>query len=161
MLPPCYHVVMTLKQQIEQDLKVALLSGDKVTSTTLRSLKGAILNAEISTGTRETGLSDDDVIDIVSKEVKKRNEAAELYTRANDSERAAQEQNENKIIEKYLPKQLTEEELLSEVNSVLAVTNKDSYKNIGLLIKSVQDRTGKQATSERIVIAIKSVLESL
>lgn len=152
---------MTLKQQIEQDLKVALLSGDKVTSTTLRSLKGAILNAEISTGTRETGLSDDDVIDIVSKEVKKRNEAAELYTRANDSERAAQEQNENKIIEKYLPKQLTEEELLSEVNSVLAVTNKDSYKNIGLLIKSVQAKTGKQATSERIVRAIKSVLESL
>lgn len=153
-------MVMTLKQQIEQDLKLALLTADKVTATTLRSLKGAILNAEIRTGVREIGLSDEDVIDIVSKEVKKRNEAAELYIRAEDNVRAAQEQNENKIIEKYLPVQLTDEQLMQEVRAAIEVVNKDDSKNIGLLIKSVQAKTGRRATTERIVDAIKSIQAS-
>src|SRR5207302_1072349 len=78
---------MGVKQQIDQDLKAAMLSGDKTLATTLRGLKSSILNAEIAGGKRETGLSDDETVQVLSKEAKKRQESADLYVQGGNSER--------------------------------------------------------------------------
>ena len=67
---------MSVKQQIDQDLKTAMLGGDKTLTMTLRGLKSSILNAEIEQGKRESGLSDDESINVLSKEAKKRQESA-------------------------------------------------------------------------------------
>ena len=63
---------MKLEEKLEQDIKAALLSGDKVKATTLRGLKSALLNVKVATGKRESGLSDDEVIAVFGKEAKKR-----------------------------------------------------------------------------------------
>lgn len=149
---------MTLKLHIENDLKKALLSGDKKTATTLRSLKGSILNSEISNGVRDTGLSDDEIIDIVVKEIKKRSEATELYTKAKDAERAEQEQKEIQIIEKYLPRQLSDDELYEKLTFIVSNSSAEELKNTGLLTRNSLASVGKEASSSRIVSTLKSIL---
>src|ERR1700692_3697644 len=93
---------MALKQQIEQDLKTALLSGDKRRVMTLRSLKNAILYAEVAKNVRETGLPDDEITQLFLKESKKRQESAELYSQGHNEERAKSEISEKQIIDAYL-----------------------------------------------------------
>src|SRR5579884_2969769 len=76
-----------LEQQIEQDLKAALLAGDKTKATTLRGLKAVLLNVKVATGKRETGLSDEEVLVQLSKQSKQRQESADLYLSAGDKDR--------------------------------------------------------------------------
>lgn len=82
---------MSLKNQIDADIKVAMLAGEKTLVTTLRGLKSAILNVEVAKGLRETGLADSEITDILAKEAKKRQESADMYTQGNSPERAAAE----------------------------------------------------------------------
>jgi uncharacterized protein len=70
---------MALKQRIQDDLKAALLGGDRFVAETLRGLKAAVLNEEVAKGKRDEGLEDTEIEQIVAKEVKKRNESATLY----------------------------------------------------------------------------------
>lgn len=102
---------MGLKQQIDSDLKQALLSGNKETAGTLRIIKSTILNEEIARGVRDEGLSDELIMQCLKKEAKKRQEAADLYKQAGSEDRAASELAEKAIVESYLPKQLSETEI--------------------------------------------------
>jgi len=90
---------MGLKQQIEDDLKTAMLAGDKTLVTTLRGLKSAILNIEVAKGARETGLPDSEITDILAKEAKKRKESADMYVQGASQERAEAELQEKTVIE--------------------------------------------------------------
>ena len=109
-----------LKQQIEQDLKEALLGGQKDRATTLRGLKSVILYAEVAAGSREQGLSDEQIVQLFAKEAKKRQESADFYVKGGSQERADAELVEKKIIESYLPQQLSDEELLKVVDDAMA-----------------------------------------
>src|SRR5215469_9173473 len=120
-----------LRQQIEQDLKTALLAGDKERALTLRSLKSAILYVEVAKGARETGLPEDELIAILSKEAKKRQESADLYKQGGSEDRAAKELAEKTIIEGYLPKQLSDDELLALVDKAIAQTNASGMQAMG------------------------------
>src|SRR5437870_5728591 len=100
-----------LENKLEQDIKDALLAGNSQKVTTLRTLKSALLNVKVAEGKRESGLSDDEVIAIFSKEAKKRQESADLYQQGGDATRAAAELTEKAIIEEYLPAQLSEAEV--------------------------------------------------
>src|SRR5690242_11291625 len=100
-----------IKDRINQDLKAALLAGDKYLANTLRNLKSAILYEEVAQNKRETGLDDESVTRVLAKEAKKRQESADLYLQGKADERAENELREKAVIEKYLPKQLTEAEL--------------------------------------------------
>src|SRR3954462_11571922 len=102
---------MSLKQQIDRDIKTAMLAGQKTLVTTLRGLKSTILYAEVAKGSREEGLSDPEAIELLAKEAKKRQESADLYKQGGSPERAEAELTEKQVIEQYLPKQLTEDEL--------------------------------------------------
>jgi len=147
-----------LKQQIEQDLKQALLSGDKERALTLRSLKSVILYAEVAQGSRDEGLADDAIIVLFSKEAKKRQESADLYIRGGAEERAAKELAEKKIIEAYLPQQLSDDELRAIVAAVIAETDAQGMAAMGQVIGAVKQKAGAAADGSRIAQIVKERL---
>lgn len=100
---------MNFTDRINTDLKTAMLGRDKLTTETLRMLKSAIMYISTQTGTTE--MSEDDLLKIVRKEVKKRIEAAELFRKAGSEESALKEEAEAKILEQYLPAQTSPEEV--------------------------------------------------
>jgi len=147
-----------LKQQLEQDLKHALLSGDKDRATTLRGLKSVILYAEVSKGAREQGLPDDEIIDLLTKEAKKRQESADLYKKGGSEDRAAKELAEKKIIETYLPEQLSDEELETIITEVIAASGAQDMSGMGQVISEVKQKAGAAADGSRIAQMVKEKL---
>jgi uncharacterized protein len=149
---------MTIKQRIDQDLKSALLNGDKSTTTVLRGLKSAILNAEIAAGERDSGLADDKVIELLKKEVKARNESAELYVKGGSQRRADQELSEKVIIEKYLPAQMDDATLQALVDEAIATTGASGPSALGQVIGMVKQKAGGAADGARIAQLVKERL---
>src|SRR4051812_26334706 len=111
---------MSLKVHIDQDLKQAMLTGDKEKVSTLRGLKSVILNAEIANNKRNEGLDEKELMIVLQKESKKRQESADLYRQGGNNERAEAELAEKVIIEAYLPEQLTEEDIAKVVDRIMA-----------------------------------------
>jgi uncharacterized protein YqeY len=148
-----------LKQQIEQDLKSAMLGGDKQKVSTLRIVKSAILYVEVAKGTRDKGLSDAEVIELLTKEAKKRQETAELYQKAGESERAATELNEKAIIDAYLPEQLSDNDLLKVVQGAITKSGANSMQQMGQVIGEVKKQVGASADGTRIARFVKEGLE--
>jgi uncharacterized protein YqeY len=140
-----------LEEKLEQDIKSALLSGDSFKVTTLRGLKANLLNLKVATGKRETGLSDDEVIQVYLKEAKKRQESADLYKQGGNSTRYEAELNEKKIIEGYLPDQLSEEEIAEAVDKAIADTGASSMADMGKVIGQVKAQLG--ATADGSIVA--------
>lgn len=140
-----------IQNQITQDLKKALLEGDKTTATVLRGLKSVIGYAEVAEGRRETGLDEAQIITLFQKEAKKRQESADMYIKAGDQERADKELTEKKIIEVYLPEQLSEDEITEHVDAVIAELGVTDSKAMGQVIAGVKSRTG--GTADGAIIA--------
>lgn len=147
-----------LKTQIDQDLKVALLAGDKTLATTLRGLKSVILYAEVAKGSREQGLSDEEIVGLLTKEAKKRQESADLYQKGGNEEKANAELTEKKVIEKYLPAQMSEEDLQKIIDSVMTETNLTSMQDMGKLIGAVKAKAGASADGAVIARLVKERL---
>lgn len=148
-----------LKQQLDQDLKSALLAGDKDRATTIRSLKSVILYAEVAKGARGEGLSDEEIIILFSKEAKKRQESADFYIKGGSEDRAAAELAEKAIIEAYLPKQLTDEELTSIIDEAIAGVGASGPQAMGQVIGQVKQKTAGQADGGRIAQLVKERLQ--
>lgn len=149
----------SVKQQIDADLKAALLGGDKTSAVTLRGLKSAILNAEIADGKRDVGLSDEETTSILRKEVKKRQESAILFRKGNNPEKAQGEETEIELIEKYLPKQLSDEELGAAVDQALAEAEEASLRHMGKIIARTKELTKGAADGSRIAAAVKQRIQ--
>lgn len=149
---------MSIKEKIDQDLKQAMLSGDKVLTETLRGLKSAILNVEVAENKRDTGLSDEDVILLFQKEAKKRQESADLFEQGGNAEKAEAERIEKAQIEGYLPAQVSDEELASVVDVVVNELGAVGPQAMGQVIGQVKQRLGGQADGSRIAAAAKSRL---
>ncbi len=149
---------MNLKQQIEQDLKTAMLAGDKLLTTTLRGLKSAILYEEVAKGLRDKGLPDAEIISVLGKEAKKRQESADLYRQGGNLTRADEEIAEKSVITRYLPVQISDEELLQLVSRAEAEVGAANGQNIGQIIAWVKSQSGGRADGQRIANAVKSRL---
>ena len=147
-----------LKQRIDQDLKQALLDGDKTLVTTLRGLKSAILYAEVAKGVRDSGLSDEDITALLGKEAKKRQESADLYRQGGSEARAAAELTEKQVIEKYLPAQLSDAELGQAIDGVIAGLGVTGPQAMGRVIGAVKQAVGGQADGSRIARMVKERL---
>lgn len=147
-----------LETKIEQDLKTALLAGDAQRASVLRGLKSTLLNEKIAKGKRDTGLTDDEVLPILSKEAKKRQESADLYKQGNDETRAAAELSEKKIIEEYLPEQLSEDEVAKLVDEAIQQTGATEQKDMGKVIGAVRAKAGAQADGALIARLAKEKL---
>lgn len=147
-----------LESRIEQDLKSALLTGDKAKAMTLRSLKSALLNVKVAEGKRETGLTDDEIIAILSKEAKKRQESADFYIQGNSQERADAELAEKALIETYLPAQLSEEEVGKIVDETIAAMQATNMAAMGQVIGAVRQKTQGAADGSVIARLVKERL---
>lgn len=147
-----------MQQQIESDLKAALLAGDKAKAETLRNIKSALLNEAISQGARETGLSDEQIQKILAKESKKRQEAADLYQKGGAADRASAELAEKTIIDTYLPEQMGEVEVAKIVDEEIAKAGSPTMQDMGRIIGAVRDRTAGQADGALIAKLVKERL---
>lgn len=149
---------MNTKQQIEADLKTAMLAGDKTLVTTLRGLKSSILNVEIEKGLREEGLEEQSVIALLQKEAKKRQESADLYKQGGNEDKFQAELEEKKVIEKYLPEQLSQDEILAVINQAIIDTGATSAQDMGKVIGLVKQKVGVTADGSLIAKLTKEKL---
>ncbi|MEO7364258.1 MAG: GatB/YqeY domain-containing protein [Candidatus Saccharimonadales bacterium] len=144
-----------LEQQLEADIKAALLRGDKAMTLTLRTVKSAVLSLKVNSGKRDSGLTDDEVLTVLAKESKKRQESADYYTQGGSPERAAQELSEKAIIDAYLPKQLTESEVQGLVDAAILASPEG---NMGAIIGAVRAQAGANADGGLIARLVKERL---
>jgi hypothetical protein len=121
---------MNLEQQIQEDIKAAMKAKDTVAMNAVRAVKGEILLFKTSEGgARE--VTDGDILKMVQKLVKQRKEAAEQYVAAGRQELADNELSEAAVMEKYLPKQLSEAEVEDKVKEIIAQIGATSIKDMG------------------------------
>lgn len=147
-----------LEQQIEQDLKAALLGGDQLKTSTLRGVKSALLNEKIASGQKEAGLSDDQIISILKKQSKQRQESADLFKQGGNQAKADAEIAEKSIIDAYLPAPLSDQELSSVIDEVIAASPDKSPSAMGQIIGQVRSRVGAQAEGGQIAKLVKEKL---
>lgn len=149
---------MALKEQINNDLKAALLGGNRFAGETLRGLKAVILNEEVSQGKRDEGLDDSVIEQLIAREVKKRNESATIYDGANRPELANNERSEAEIMAKYLPKQLSEDEIKNVVVRVISELGVSGPSVMGQVIGAVKKELGNTADGALIAQIVKNAL---
>lgn len=129
-----------IKESIEKDLKAAMLTGDKRLVSILRSIKSAILYKEVADGKRDTGLDETSIISVLKKEQKSREDAVELYEKANEVERADEEQYQINVIKKYLPEEVAESRIKLLVDEAIITLDiaTPSSKDLGAIIGYVK-----------------------
>jgi len=149
---------MSLKDQIDQDLKTAMLAGASQTVSVLRGLKSTILNVEIQNNSRDTGLTDAEALAVLAKESKKRQESAEMYKQGNSADRATAELEEKAIIDQYLPQQMNDEALIAIVEQAIKDTGASGPQAMGQVIGAVKQKTAGQADGGRIAALVKEKL---
>ncbi len=149
---------MALKDQINNDLKAALLGGDRFAGNVLRGLKAVILDEEVAQNKRDEGLDDGVVEQLIAREVKKRNESAVIYDGASRPELADNERAEAKIISNYLPQQLSEDELKVIINRLISEMGADSAAAMGQVIGAVKKEVGNSADGATVAKLVKDAL---
>ena len=151
---------MSLKTQFDNDIKAALLSGDRFTASVLRDFKAAVLNEEVAQKKREEGLSDEDIEKVLAREVKKRAESAAIYDGADRAELAQQERAESKVLEAYLPEQVSEEDIKAAVDEAIVATGATNPVMMGQVIGAVKSQLGNSADGATIARLVKEALAS-
>ncbi|NLE51815.1 MAG: GatB/YqeY domain-containing protein [Chloroflexi bacterium] len=146
---------MPIKERIQDDLKTAMKSGDTQRREILRLLMSAFKQVEVD---RRTTLSDDDAIDLLGSEAKKRREAIEEMTRAGRTELAAQEQYELEVIESYLPEQLGRDEIARLVDEAIAETGASGVRDMGRVMSAVMPRVRGQADGKMVSEVVRQKL---
>ena len=148
-----------LKETINADLKTAMIARDTVRTQTLQGLKAAILNEEVAKKVRDEGLDDSSIEQIIAREVKKRDEAAQLYDQGGNAESAAKERTEKEILAVYLPKQLSESELSELVATVVETMQPEGMKDMGKVIGAVKAQVGNAGDGALIAKLVKEKLQ--
>ena len=148
---------MALEQQIQEDIKAAMKAKDAVALAAVRAVKGEILlfkTAEGGTG----DVTDADVLKMIQKLIKQRKESAEQYTAANRPELAENELAEAAVMDKYLPKQLSAEEVAAKIREIVAQVGATSIRDMGRVMGVATKALAGQADGRMISSAVKSVL---
>jgi hypothetical protein len=125
---------MTLEERLEIDLKDAMKSGDTTRKLAIRAVKTAITEAKVS-GTEAKTLTDADVLAIITKQVKQRRDSVIEYNKGNRPDLAAQEEAEIKVLEVYLPRQLSEAEIRERAQAVIAELGVTDMKGLGPVMR--------------------------
>jgi uncharacterized protein YqeY len=147
-----------MQNQIESDLKTALLAGDKAKVETLRGLKSAILNEAIAQGAKDSGLDDEQIQKVLSREAKKRSEAAELYKKGGNEDRASAELAEKAVIDAYLPEQADEAQITAAVEKAMSGLESPTMADMGKIIGSVKSELGAAADGGTVARIVKEKL---
>ena len=147
-----------LSQQITEDMKTAMREKNTVALNTIRMLKSSIKNAAIEKGGADAELTDTEIVAVIRKEVKKRQDSIEQYEAAGRDELADQEKTEIGVLEGYLPKPLSDEEIEKIVDEAIAEVGATSRKEMGQVMKLVQERTGGRADGKTLSQAVMGKL---
>lgn len=148
---------MTLELQIQEDIKAAMKAKDTVAMNATRAVKGEILLFKTAeSGSRE--VTDADILKMIQKLVKQRKEAAEQYTAAGRQELADNELAEAAVMEKYLPKPLTQEEIEARIREVIAQVGATSMKDMGKVMGVASKTLAGQADGKTISAVVKALL---
>ncbi len=148
---------MALKEKLQNDLTKAMRARDEVRSSTIRMVLTAIKNEEVS-GKEARDLNDAEVITVLSREAKKRREAAEAFEQAGAADRAANEKAEGVIIAEYLPAQLSETEIKEIIAAAIAETGATGPQQMGQVMKLIQPKIAGRADGGIVSSLVKAVL---
>jgi uncharacterized protein len=141
--------VSELKERLRHDLNAAMKARDAVTTATLRMTLTAITNEEVA-GAAARELSDDEVLRVITREGRKRREAAAAYDSAGRSELAERERAEGQVLDRYLPAQLDDGELAELVRAAVAEAGATTPRDMGAVMKVVQPRISGRADGKRV-----------
>lgn len=148
-----------LKDRIRADLNTAMRARDQVRLRALRMALTSITTAEVS-GDSAKDLSDDEVVKILTREAKKRREAAEAFESAGRAEQAAAERAEGEVLGEYLPAQLTDDELAKLVAAAIAATGAEGMPAMGKVMKTVTPQVAGRADGARVAAEVRRQLAS-
>ncbi len=148
---------MTLEQQIQEDIKAAMKAKDSVAMNAVRAVKGEILLFKTAEG-GSGEVTDEDVLKMIRKLVKQRRESAEQYVAAGRKELADNELAEAAVIEKYLPKQLSEAEVEAKVKEIIAALGATSLKEMGKVMGAANAALAGQADGKTISGIVRKLL---
>lgn len=150
---------MAIEQELERDLKAAMLAGEKTKVETLRTIKSSLQSEAIALGVKDAGLNEEQAQKVLAREAKKRAEAAELYKNAGEQQRADNELAEKNLIETYLPEQMDESAVAAIVKEEIDKLSASSMADMGKVIGAVRARTGGTADGSLIARLVKEQLE--
>jgi uncharacterized protein len=150
-------IPMSLEQKIMTDLKSAMLSKDEKSVRSLRAIKAAILNLKTAGGF-SGDIKEEDEIKLLQKLVKQRRESLEIYEKQNRNDLAAIEKEEIQVIEKFLPKQLSETELREAIAAIVKETGASSQADMGKVMGMANKQLGGRADSKAIAAIAKEIL---
>jgi uncharacterized protein len=148
---------MTTLEKINDDLKTAMSKREELMVSVLRLIKSAVHNQEIAKKKKEKGLTDEEVIQVVSSEAKKRRDSIDAFQKGGRQDLVDQEQKELAIITTYLPQQLSEEVITKIVQEV--VVGSPDEKNFGKIMGQVMARVKGQADGTLVSKVVKATLE--
>ena len=147
-----------LKTKLVSDLKSAISEKDTIRKDTIQLIRASILQFEKD---NQTVVDDNKIIEIIASELKKRKDALEQFQKANREDLVDQTNYEIEIIDKYLPAQLTDEELEAEALNVIKEVNAKSVKDLGLVMKTAKAKFGNRADGKRISDAARKLLSEI
>lgn len=148
---------MTLFDQISEDIKAAMKARDKVRLETLRNIKKVFLEAKTAPGANDT-LEDADALKILQKLAKQGRETAQTYIDNNRQDLADEELAQAKVIEEYLPKPLSEEQIEKEVKDIIAQTGAQGMKDMGKVMGMASKKMAGRADGRAISTIVKKLL---
>jgi len=149
---------MTLKERIEDDYKKYFKERNDIAVSTLRMLKAAVKRAEIN---KRKDFDDNEVLDVVLREVKQRNDSIEAFKKGNRNDLVSKEEAEIKVLEDYLPARLSEEELRDIIQEMIKIAKANSKKDFGKVMGLVIAKTKGQADGKLVSQIVGQELEKL
>ena len=150
---------MSLKKQIEDKLNEALKAKDKNTYPTLRLVVSAIKDAEIAMRSKgEKELKNSDIVSLLKKMIKQRNESCEVYKKANRNELLENEKKEIEVIGKFLPKQLSDEDTKKICQETIKSLNANSMKDMGKIMGVLKTKHADSLDFSKVSVILKGLL---
>jgi uncharacterized protein YqeY len=152
-------VVAELKERLRADLTAAMRARDQVRMRTLRMALTSITNEEVA-GAAARDLSDDEIVRVLTREARKRKEAAEAFGAAGRDDQAAAERAEGEVLAGYLPAQLGDDELAALVDAAIAEIGASGMASMGLVMKTVTPRIAGRADGARVAAEVRRRLSA-
>ncbi|MEK7162593.1 MAG: GatB/YqeY domain-containing protein [Patescibacteria group bacterium] len=149
---------MNLQKRIEEDLRAALKAREQLKLSVLRMAQSAIHNKEIQLLKKETGLSDEEVVEVLKSEVKKRKDASGEFEKAGRPDLAAKEKSEAEMLAVYLPAEISDEDLERILKDGIREAGASGQKDFGQVMKTVMPILKGKASGERISVILKKLL---
>lgn len=146
-----------LKQKLSDDLKQALRDGDKVKRSTIRLAIAAIKNTEIA---RQTTLEDTDILGVIAKEIRQRQESIEAFKKGGRLDLVAQEEAEMAVLEQYMPRQMSRDEIIAEARRVIKEVGAEGIRDKGKVMPQLIARLKGRADGREINEIVTELLGS-